>query len=399
MVHLSTELDHAILRGVRHKPTLKQCRLVSKLFEAVVAPFIWQTLRIVHPSGSSSSQRIPFETISKADHISPYVKSIDFDAAIVKFPDPVLKDIPGMVDVFSHFQNFRNLETLYIHFPRNSMETLAVVEEEDEEFDFDGYDPYGDEHVTPERKIRTEVFKKISQIHLEHGFTVSTLVIQDLYPVPHTGMRAEGLPSFMKSLQKLVVSVSEVNADVETGADPTADEFYSGFKADLAPLLSAAMELRALEYEGDQFAHGFYDSHWDSFTFPHLESLSLENVAIRNDSPAGSWPPVIHFILRHRETLQQLHLGNCIIDSESPIPFTWREVFSVFKERMKNLREFTFTPLPGRDEDDPDCFSGYGWWDTEGGYSEYFTGDGEEPADAMADRESLQALQMQLEQR
>jgi len=70
----------------------------------------------------------------------------------------------GFLEEFSFFPNFRHLETLLIIFPgSHSLEPLGPLDEGDEDFDFDNYDPSDNNLVTPERKLRSAIFKKLSQ--------------------------------------------------------------------------------------------------------------------------------------------------------------------------------------------------------------------------------------------
>ncbi|KAF9557096.1 hypothetical protein CPC08DRAFT_820071 [Agrocybe pediades] len=402
---LAPEIVGIILGNVTDKQTLVACRLVSKSVEAIGARYVWRKLRIVKP-GPSSNPKVPFEVISKAPHISPYVKEIEFDVTNVEFPDELLKNIPGMLGEFSYFHNFKRLEALCLVFPSASMEPLERMEEGDEPFDFDNFsydDDDFDGHLSPQRKVRTESFKMLGRIHLEHGFTVPALTIRELHPVPHTGMHAEGLLSFMKSLRKLSIAIPEVDPESLDVAIPEPTELYEAFRKDLTPLLGAARELRTFEYEGDEFADGLDASQWDSLTFPRLESLHLRKVSIRNDSPDNiRTHAILKFILRHRATLKQLHLGNCTIDVQSKTLFTWREVFDIFSQELKNLRQFTFLPVPDLEGDANPylIFSGYTLFDRDQYWRRHCIPYGYD-ADALmlSDRESLQALQRELDAR
>jgi len=300
---------------------------------------------------------------------------------------------------FSFFRNFCNLDTLRILFPVNHIEQLWPLEEEEEDFDFDNYEYANDEVVTPERKLRSAVFKKLAQIHLGHGFTVKHLELQNILPVPHAGMHADGLLSFLKSVVTLNISIAEVDSDVEIAADPTADDFYEIFKSEVTTLLKAPTTLESITYKGDRYAHGLDDLQWDGLWYPHLKCLCLEDVVFDNNS-TESQHKVTRFILRHSSTLQELRMRSCMIDAENaPDIVTWTELFGVFKNNLESLRKFTFEPLPGRHEDDENEFRGYAFWGTEGGFSEYSEAEYGDPADAAADRQALVLFQAQLLQR
>ncbi|KAF9557081.1 hypothetical protein CPC08DRAFT_67225 [Agrocybe pediades] len=401
MVHLAPELIGIILRNINDDQTLVSSRLVSKSFEAIGAPVVWRKLRIVKP-GPSSKPRIPFEFISKASRISPYVKEIEFDTTNVQYPDELLENIPGMLDEFLHFHNFKRLEALCLVFPCTSMEPLEAMEEGDEPFDFEGFSYADDsfEQLTPQRKVRTEILKKLAWIHLEHGFTVRTFTMRGLYPISHTGMHANGLLSFMKSLRNLSITIPEIDVEVEDYAEPESTVFYEAFRKDFMHLLEAATELRTFEYEGDEFGGGLGSSHWDSLTFPHLESLRLRRASICHDSPGSiRTHALIKFILRHQATLKELHLGDCTIDVQSKTMFTWGEVFDIFREELKDLRQFTFLPLP--EADNSDNLSGpYVRYDRVYHYRLQHNPRGYEPTALMlADTNRLQALQRELNER
>ncbi|KAF9548380.1 hypothetical protein CPC08DRAFT_715586 [Agrocybe pediades] len=74
MAQLAPEVIHNILGHIDDRRTLVSCRLVSKSFESIGAPLVWQRIRIVKPR---SGRRIPFSVIGKAKH--PFVKEIVFD--------------------------------------------------------------------------------------------------------------------------------------------------------------------------------------------------------------------------------------------------------------------------------------------------------------------------------
>ncbi|KAF4611018.1 hypothetical protein D9613_006471 [Agrocybe pediades] len=256
--------------------------------------------------------------------------------------------------------------------------------------------------------VRNDILEELGRIHLKNGFTVSALLIRDLYPVSSGGLGAEGLPSFMKSLQKFSVSIPKVDPDLNDRVGyPLSADIYTGFIEDLTQFLGAATELKTFEYDADQFQYPGElwstdpDGQWDEVTFPHLESLRIQRLSIYNDKHTDIRTlPIIQFILRHRTTLKELHPHDCAIDAKSQVPSTWRAVFDVFKEELTNLRQITFLPLPGRDENDTRRFGGYQWYNNvREEYSPYIPNGCEDPAGMGADKESLQALQKELDKR
>jgi len=300
--------------------------------------------------------------------------------------------IQNFVAEFSHFPLFPNLKTLRIHFPINQ-----------DEYDFLDQIHNGDAEdqvpVSLNRRLQSEIFKECARLNLSRGFKVTSLELHNLFAFPNDGIHVDGfLESFMKPLKSLHVSLQGLRYTSDT-----AKVFQERFmKHDLPALLRAPAEnLEMLTYAGDMNLYPGLHDEWDTLFYPRLRYLNLEEVLFHNIAVIEPRPKhyIRRFILRHRDTLEELTLSSCacLVDSyNNGYTATWEEIFSLFQKELHNLLFFEIYPPPGEDVNSTRSYDGYVYEDTELGYMNFFD---EYPGDEDADREALERFLEMLKQR
>ncbi|KAF8884557.1 hypothetical protein CPB84DRAFT_1789029 [Gymnopilus junonius] len=319
-------------------------------------PRAFRTLNISRKHGTYAV----FSNLPDRSPVYDYVREIKF-SALQRLHDVFEGDeVDETISIFTHFSKFPALHTLRFYFH--------------DEYEEGMYEVLGDSiSMSPVRTLQIEIFKTLAGL-ADGGFRLHELEVRGLLALPNEGLCLAAISPLLSPLTTLRLSLVTNNGDDFELAD---EDFTAFWKTDLFELLRLAVSLTDVTLMSDINTVGFDGAQWDKLRLPKLRRLHLEyiiftNIAYYQQRFLSSAEGFEEFILRHKDTLEDLDLSlfSIEIDQEDPNRRTWAMIWNGFEAQLSRLRSFKFDPLPGHivDLETGSTFEGYATRVAEFGY-------------------------------
>ncbi|KAH9475285.1 hypothetical protein JR316_0012396 [Psilocybe cubensis] len=366
---LPPEIITIILNYVGDKRAVLRSRLIRKDFEAVATTVGFKKLTVCR---GPIPNLLGFEAIAASPHLNYRVEEITFleHDESPKW-DPENTSIEEFCLSLLRLPQFPNLRALQLHFPHCHYDEYLPSSDPEDTNNLclsTGYSMPSDIEISFPRFLQIKFFQKIaSEGRLMRPPHLKALNICPL--VAHEGLF--GLHEFKWLLEPLTsLKIGTVTNDSEWFHQSL--DFYENFwNINMRSALNTARNLTSLNLSSDIRTSIIS---WDQVdAIPGLEKLSFSSFIFTdyNEDSTPDSSSIESFILRHPNLLV-LRLNDCCIDLwDSNV--TWATTFQRFKDHLKKLQCFDFTPVPeGHDESsDISYFYSYVWPVCEAEYEEY----------------------------